>query len=243
MAYALHSTKATEIDDGTGMLTVTMELPSTPPEQDYFDSWIFQSINQSGRHYLNRARKETFYSKIFDAKFTPQNDFILGLISASFSMKEKDFVNEWPPQPIRFGVKVPEDMDRDRFLRIRNDRASLLSFRSYLGERLSALSSLKDRDDIRRASNDIHEDLTHRHLPKLRRELSNLRKGEVLKWISISAGMGVGFATNAGIISGLVALTLAAGGLKTTLTNVAKVKSMPGYFWNRIVGNKATPSQ
>ena len=237
MAYSLHENHTTNAQGGTDGFNLVMKFSDTPPDDDLFEQWVFESINRSARYYLGVARNDSFYANFLDAKYSPQNDFMLGLIAQTFSLNEKVAVNERPVEPVTFGVQVPEGMDTDTFLRIRNDRQSLFSFRCFLNEKLGLLSSLRDLDDIRKASTDIQEELSGKHLPALRMALSGVLKREALRWIAVGAGMGVGFVTQQGLASGLMALALAAANLGLTMTNVSKLKSMPGYFWNRVVSN------
>ena len=235
MVYTLHRNNRTEVNPETGELVVNMEFSNTPPEDDYFDRWVYQSVNKTALHYLKRAQTDVSYANIFEAKFSPQNDFVLGLISESFSLEEQATVNDRRLEPIAFGVQIPESMDRAKFLKIRNDRASLFSFRCYLNDTMNLLGSLKDEEDVRKASKEIQDELTRKHLPAVKGALASLHRGEALKWIALIAGMGVGFATHQGIVSVLVALGLAAGGLESTRASVEKMKALPGYFWSRVV--------
>lgn len=235
MAYSLHENDTTKTSDDTDAFNFAMKFSDTPPDDDIFEQWVFESINRSALYYLDIARKDTFYANLIDAIYSPQNDFILGLVAQTFSLNEKVTVDERPIDPITFGVQVPETMDTDTFLRIRNDRQSLFSFRCFLNEKLDLLSSLRDSDDIRKASTDIQKELYRKHLPALRMAVSGVVKRETLRWIAVGAGMGVGFATQPGLVSGLIALGLAAGNLGLTMGNVSKLKSMPGYFWNRVM--------
>ena len=232
--YTLLQNKITGLDGKSDEFTMTMELPSTPPEDDYFRHWIFQSINQAALKYLVRTRKEVFYTDLLRATYCPQNDFILGMISEAFSVDERKVVNERPLDPVRFGLQIPAVMDVGKFLRLRNDTDALLSFRSYLSDKLKSLSSLKDPDEIRRASKDIRDELTQEHLPKLRHALSLFRKAEGLRWLGISAGIGVASISGSGVVAGLAAIGLAARGIKSTMDGLQRVKSMPGYFWHRV---------
>ena len=232
--YTLHNSNASRTQGKDGLVTMSLEFFDPPPDRDVFRNWLFQSINQSATKYLERARKESSYASLFGAKYSPQNDFMLGLISQVFSVDEKRVVDQQPYHPITFSIQAPESTDINKFLRIRSDRDSLFSFRRYLNEKLQLLSSFRDQEDIRKASVEIQEELTRTHLPSLRAALSKLYKKETLRWITIGAGMGVGFVTQEGLVSGLIVLGLAAGGLRSTMSSLDKMKTMPGYFWNRL---------
>ena len=234
--YTLFTNRITSLDRDSGKFTMTMELPSTPPDNDYFVQWVYQSINQSARNYLLRARKEAFYADTFRASFTPQNDFILGIISQAFSQTDKKSVSEHALEPVKFALHIPELDDVERFLRLRNDTGSLLSFRSYLADRMRSMSSLNDPDDVQKASKEIEGELSRKHLPEVRHALSTFRKTETLKWLSIAAGMGIAAISGFGILTGLATIVLASRGIKSSMEGREKVRSMPGYFWNRIIG-------
>ncbi len=50
-------------DEETREAKIAMNLPKTPPAKDYFDHWVFQSINQSSTGFVERVKKDIYFAK------------------------------------------------------------------------------------------------------------------------------------------------------------------------------------
>ena len=237
--YVLRDIIDADVDSNELRMAMSMNVSDDPPDEGYFQQWVYQSVNQTAVSFLERARREAYLAGLLDAKFCPQNDFVLRFITKTFGVRGETIVDDRLSRPITFGIDLPVGANVDEFFRFRSDKTALLSFRRYLGDRLDDLTSLNDDLEIQRVSKKIQEELTNKHLPQVRNELSNFRMKEALRWIAIAAGMGVGFMSQGGPIGGLIALGLSAQGLRATKDNLDKIKALPGFFWNRIAGQRS----
>lgn len=234
--YNLFEQRILDFDEKTRKSKIVITLPTVPPAKEFFDHWVFQSVNQSARAFLGKAKKDAFYAHTFNARFSPQNNFVQDLVTKTFTVDERVIaVEENSVSPVTFNLEVPTSLNATDFLKIRSDTSSLFSFRTYLNQKLKELSSLKDPKEVQLQSRDIMDELNRKYLPDFKIALSNTYQKEILKWTALAASMGVGvFAQQNHLASGLVGLGLAASGLHTTKDNIDKLKAMPGYFWSRI---------
>ena len=232
--FALHHINAVDVDSRTNVFKATLEFPDDPPDPEYFRHWVVQSINQAARGYLYTVQEDVFYANMFDAEYAPPNDFIRDLISATLSVEESGPVCGNLSAEVAFGLELPVSIDVDLFFRIRSDETSLLAFRSYLRDALQRMSGLARPDDLHAAANGVRTDLRHKHLPELKKALSSLYKDEALKWVEVAAGVGVGCVLYPSVAA-LIAIGLAAAGVRSTRKNIERIKKMPGYFWSRIL--------
>lgn len=233
--YNLFEQRILNYDEKTGKAEFAMHLPKDAPSKDVFQHWVTQSINQSGSGFIARIKKDIFFANRLQLKFAPQNAFIHGLITQTFSLdKVNSPLEESTISPMSFLLRVPISSQVEEVLKARSDTSALIAFRAYLQSQFAELSTTTDKDELNRKSRTTMDELNRKHLPEVKRALANLKAKEVLRWSAIAAGCGASYLTLGGSATVLAGLGAVAEGLRATRENMEQVKSNPGYFWSKI---------
>lgn len=231
--YNLFEQRVVSTDDESKTAQFVITLPEEAPEPEYFEHWVKQSINQTARRNIAKLEKDIFWSKEFNASISLESTFLKEIATRHYSRNSIAEATE-AAGSIDISLSLPTNVNVSNFLKLRKDKRSLLSFRSYLFEKSIELGKLKTKEDIDKFSFEVNDEMKRKLLPEVQNEIESFKAKEVLKWASIAAAIGVGSVGLTGGMAGLLALGLSAGGLKDTRNDLEKLKSMPGYFWSKV---------
>lgn len=82
--YFLTEQEILSVDHEKGTFEVCQWLPNDPPDQETFDRWVFQSVNQSAERLYRRVFEENLLAAHFGAAYTTRSQFVFDLLEQTF---------------------------------------------------------------------------------------------------------------------------------------------------------------
>ena len=232
--YALHQFEPVSFDEKTSSFEVRISLPKDPPETDYFNAWVFQSLNKSAKGFFDQVLAENAIASQHGASFLTRSLFVFDLLQKTMPTKESITTHT---ANVLLNLEVPffDTVDTNTLMRIRQDDGEAFqAFRIELERQLRDLRTVQDEDTIRlKAQNVVHE-LSTVQIASINRHLRAIRK-QYLADSGILLGGLVGAVQTGGW--SLIATAIAAvKGYRDWAEYRSKVQQSPSFFLWKVLG-------
>jgi hypothetical protein len=232
--YVLHEQQVLEADDQSRLLTVAVTLPDTPPDQETFQHWVDQSINQSALSFLQNLLEHYRLAAACGACLGLDCPLALDVLKA-LHLDGGGIPEATLNTLVDLNLPFLNGLDLDTLVRIRvNEGEAFAAFRRALESASRELRLEADADRLRvRKQNLVHQ-LTEVEIPSCANKIGALRRSGTAE--TAVAVLGLAGAFHSAGWSLLAALMAMVQGYRTYETYRSQVKATPGYFLWRLHG-------
>lgn len=237
--FFLMESKVISKDDETRTVRLIQTLPEEAPSKDYFDAWVFQSINQTANHFCIQIENELSLSARLKAMYLTQSSFVDKLLRLNFeessSVRDKIQVNSLQ-HLLKLQLPVIENATFGEVLSARyEDGEVFYNFRNELERKFNDLRSIQTEEELTVKLENISHELTELHVDNIERQTTKLRNKFFRNSAIILASLAGAVATNGFSILGAA---IAAGqGYNSFREYKDAVKQNPAYLLWKISKN------
>jgi len=228
MVYHLFEMEVLDFNEETGLATFRQTLPDTPPDNDYFNAWVTQSINSASKVYFDKVFKENFISSNLNSTYLCDNQFTSNLITQNFNVK-KSIQSETANRLLNYDLPFLENIDVEKLMTIRElDSDVFTNFRIELEKHFREFRNLKDPDLINQKTENVFHELYDVQIQKIKQKIEYINKQVAVNSFVALGGLAGSFSTGG---YSLLASALALGkGYKDYANYKEKVKENPSYL-------------
>jgi hypothetical protein len=234
--YNLFEQDFGEFNESDSTVGVLMHLPETPPSQDHFDAWVYQSINRTAGDLHQRLLSEIRISSELKATYLTDSKFsfdLMGQVFPSTDDIKTNTLNTFLNMELPFLDKV----DIETLMKVRQtDGEAFNSFRLELDSKLKQLRLESNPNKLRlMADNAIHE-IGEVQLHKIGQKVSEIKRRVFADATILSAGL-YGSVQAEGWSVLVLGLAMAKG-YKTAMEYWENVRQNPSFFLWRVLNKK-----
>ena len=226
--YNLFESEVLKFDKETRKFHTRQYIPSIPPDDQQFQYWVVQSINQAAKNVFDEIYLENAIAARYNASYMSSNRFAFDLMQQSLIAKET--INDNTTNLLmNFDLPFLDEIDFKTLLNIRNNDGEVFrNFRVNLDKNLKELRGIDDIDQLKRKfENAIHE-INEVQLNDVNQKIEHLKKQVKIDAIILLGGF-LGNIQTGGY--SLVASAMAAAkGYKDWNDYYSKIKNHPAYF-------------
>ncbi len=228
MIFHLFQTEVLSIDEEKRIVKVQKTLPETPPDENYFQAWVTQSINSTSKAFFDNTFKECLLASNLNSTLLCENDFTRRLISENYNVKET-IQTETANHMLNFELPFLDRIDINKLMYIREMDADVFTnFRLELEKNFRELRTLNDPKLIKQKTENILHELNEVQLNKIKQKISHINNQ-----FAVNSLIGIGGLVGTVSIGGfsLIATALAiAKGYKDYNEYKEKVRENPSYL-------------
>jgi len=226
--YHLFEMEILNYDETTGLVSFCQTLPDTPPEINYFNAWVTQSINSSSKAFFDRVFKENFIASNLNSTYLCNNSFTSNLISENFTVDET-IQTYTANQMVNFELPFLENIDIEKLMTIRElDAEVFTNFRIELEKQFRELRIITDPKLIELKTQNIFHELNEVQVQKIKQKVDHLEKQMGVNSLIALGGL-MGSIQTSGF--SLLATAIALGkGYKDYVDYKEKVRENPAYL-------------
>ncbi|AUX35493.1 MULTISPECIES: hypothetical protein [Sorangium] len=233
MIYHLHEMEVQRVDADTKKMHISMHLPTTPPDPAYFDTWVYQSINQTARHVHNNTLAEFAMSAECGALYLTQSKFTFELLRL-LGAQTGGSAGYAASSLLNLDLPILDGIDAETIMRVRaQDGEAFQNFRNALERGLAEARLEDDPEKLKTKTESLVRELMVIKADEVDRQLASFRK-TALAEASIALAAMVGVVCASGAAAGVSLLAYAAAlfqGFKTYTDYKRQLRSNPAFFF------------
>lgn len=228
MIYHLFEIEILDYNEETGLAKFKQTLPDTPPETNYFNAWVTQSINSASKVFFDRIFKENFIAANLNSTYLCDNSFTSRLITQNLGGKQT-IQTQTADSIINFELPFLDNIDTDKLMNVREYEAEVFTnFRLELERNFRELRAIDDPALIQQKMENIFHELNDVQVHKIKQKINHVNKQIAINSLVALGGLAGSFST--GGIS-LLATAVALGkGYKDYNDYREKIKENPSYL-------------
>jgi hypothetical protein len=185
--YFLTEQEVLSVDEKTGLFEMRQWLPDEPPDQETFDRWVFQSVNQAAATLHRRILNENVLAAQFGAAYVTQSLFVFDLMEQSLPVSpniQTSTANTFLNLELPFLDKV----DIATLMKIRTeDGDAFQNFRLELEKQFRDLRLVTDPEQLQRKTENVLHELGAYQLNQVRQKVEQLKR-RLLTDVTIGVG-------------------------------------------------------
>lgn len=230
--YHLHEMEVLRTDEATGQVRFALQTPGTPPDEEYFRAWVYQSTNQAALDAHNSLLSEVAMAAECNAMYLARSDFAFQLLDQLGAHRHG--IAEFTAGSV-LNIELPalENINIDDLMRVRRvDGEAFKHFRYALERGFRELRLEDNPDKLQIKQENLVHELTDLRVREIDSQIQSLKRS-VLADLSITlAVLGGAFFTSgsAGVATLLATATAAFRGYKTVEDYRRQVKTNPAFF-------------
>lgn len=234
--YTLFETKFIDGNEETGEMKLSLELPETPPSQEYFNHWVTQSINQASRRCFDEVYKEISLASNIGTTYLTHSEFVHRLLQRSIPISS-DLKTDVLNLTMDLDLPLLENVTLEYMLDIREkDGEAFENFRIELEKQLRETRAITEPSELKTRLENITHELTSVQLREIDRKLSSVKSKMFPDAMIFVGGLVTTIQTQGW---GLAALIYAIqNGYKTYQEYVSGVKENPAFFLWKVANKK-----
>jgi hypothetical protein len=237
MGYSLLDMKVLEKNPDHSTAEVSMYLPDDIPDQDRFDAWVSQSVNQTAGHVYQRLLVENSLAVKFGASYLSGSPFVFELLQQIVPI-ENDIQTNTMNCLINMELNFLDDVDIETLMKIRREEGEAFqNFRTELDKQLRDLRRENDAEARKIKLESVTHELFQVQVPQINSKLDSIKK-KFLAESAIVAGSLYG-AVQTGGWTIPVALVVGVQGYKSLNEFRRQQKENPTFFlWKVLKASK-----
>jgi hypothetical protein len=226
--YYLQQFQATEFDETSGRVKFEITLPEDPPDQKYFNAWVYQSTNQSATSFYKNCLSEYAISQECNSSFLTRSQFVFDLFQL-LGLSESGIKSYTTTSLFNIDLPLIDQIDLDLLFRIRQEEGEAFqNFRDNLERGFRELRLEKDPQNLQLKTENLIHELTEVQVREIDRKMKSLKK--IAGSEIVIATLGLAGAVHTGGWSLLAAATAFFQGFKSFEDYQKQVKLNPSYF-------------
>jgi hypothetical protein len=215
-------------DEEKDGFSINAYLPETPPDLEYFNAWVFQSINKSAKKFYDKIYFENIVASKFNASYLTDSEFTFELLQQHFDTQENIKTNTINAI-LNFELPFIEGVNIDTLMKVRiSEGEAFESFRIALEQHFRELRTINNPEELTITAQNIIHELNEVQVHNIERQIKNLKKK-----IAIETSIGIGGLAGAIQTGGwsLIATAIAATkGLSNYRDYLENVRDNPSFF-------------
>lgn len=225
--YNLFEQKVTSYNSNDGTYSFEMYLPTTPPSEKTFKSWVNQSINTTAISHFQETMLNVNLSYSLKSYLSTSN-FTNALLSQNID-SHTNLEMEVIDSILNLDLNFYNDIDLKTLMSIRqNDGEEFSHFRKTLEQKMIEIRSITNQEAQKEKIKDIKHELMEVEVNTINKKIKNA-KSNALKDLTVGiAGLGLSSITS-GVSLAATFYSLAAG-YKDYNNYINDVKLSPAYF-------------
>ena len=232
--YFLFETKILELNDETRMVKFAQTLPNTPPSNQQFEAWVYQSINKSAQNFYNSIFKEVYNASLIGSTYLTTSPFVSKLISRDLS-KTHTFESDVANLVLSLDLPVIKNASIEKIMDVRNnDGEAFKNFRVQLRKQVRELRGINDPNSLKYKLENISHELNEVQVYEVNKKFRQVKKDLFIDLGAFIVSLSTTLPTSGLSLLGGVGSLIK--GYKDYTTYATKVKENPGYFLWKIKG-------
>jgi hypothetical protein len=219
-----------EMDAQTQLIAMEHRLPDEPPDQERFDAWVFQTVNQAAGHFYNRVAAELEMADSFGSTYLPTSPFVAELLNKEWSQPQaRDLSGDVFNSVLTLELPILEGVSFEKLVDLRHkDGEAFHNFRIALEKGLRELRLTSDPAELQIKIQNLAHELGEVQVAEVNKKLAKIKRG-LPGDVSILAGSLLAAILTGGLASPAV---LGAAGLiyKIRQDLIAEVRENPAFF-------------
>lgn len=221
------------VDKQTGMFEFIQTFPDTPPETEYFNAWIFQSVNQAARNFFYHVCRELYLGNRTGSTYLTASPFVAELLSKAW-FRESNLETDVFNAVLQLNLPVLEGVSFERVIDLRQkDGEAFQNFRVELAKQLRELRQINDPDELAVSIQNVAHELSEVQVNEIDRKVAKIKRGLFADAVIFGGGLVATIQTKG---LGIPALIYAMEkGYKTYSEYISDVKQNPAFFLWKLV--------
>lgn len=226
--YHLFESEVVSMDEETGRVLFRQHLPDTPPEKNYFNAWVSQSVNRSAGGFMNQVLSEIYQSSSFGSMYLTTSPFVQDLLGYKLNIPG-DFKSEIANLVLDLELPVLEDVSLEDLMSIRTqDGEAFHNFRIALEKNLRGLRGVHDSDQLRRELENVAHEMSEVQVNEIQTKIRTVKKTSGIDMAIATASLSAAIQSHGLSLLGLGVVL--AKGYKNYTSYIRDVKQNPAYF-------------
>ncbi|MGK3981497.1 hypothetical protein WME99_00560 [Sorangium sp. So ce136] len=230
--YHLQEMEVLHTDEATRQVRVALHIPETPPDENYFKAWVYQSINQAARDAHNSLLSEVAMAAGCNAMYLARSDFAFQMLE-QLGTHRRGIAEFTAGSILNIDLPALENVDLADLMRVRSvDGEAFKHFRYALERGFRELRLEDDPDKLRIKRDNLVHELTDLRIREIDSQIRSLKKSALADLSVTLAVLGGAFFTSgsAGVATLLATAVAAFRGYKTVEDYRRQVKTNPAFF-------------
>jgi hypothetical protein len=149
-------------------------MPESPPEKERYDTWVYQSINQTAEHSYKRLLLENTLAAGFDASYLCTTPFTFELLEQFFP-DEQTIAENTVNSLLRFDLPGIEQIDLGTLMRIRlEDGEAFYNFRNELDRLFRELRLVTDPRELKMKTENAWHEISNIQVANINQKVRHL---------------------------------------------------------------------
>jgi hypothetical protein len=226
--YMLFETKIISANEETGIVEFAHSLPDTPPDDESFNAWIYQSTNQAARRFFDEIYQEVSLASKIGSTYLTRSPFVHDLLCRAFNV-ETDLASDVVNMVLELELPLLQGTSLDYMLDLRQKDGDVFeNFRTELEKQLRELRLITNSVELQvRLENVVHE-LTEVQIHEIDKKISSIKRRMLADALILVGGLATTIQANGlGILALIYAIEK---GYKTYQEYVSSIKENPVFF-------------
>lgn len=235
--FILFENEIVSYDEATRKIIFRQSLPKEPPEYEYFNKWVYQSINQVANSLCSQLENDIILSTKLNTMYLTESEFVHNLLKLSFNEQNdplKSLQANTFNSMIDVSLPIIEKATLGEVLAVRDKDGEVFeNFRNEFARKIVDLQYIKDTDELKRKTQDIVNELCEIQVNEIDRKIKKLRSKFFRDSAILFGGLvGTVVTNNSGcLLSSAVAI---GQGFNSYIDYKNQVKENPAYLLWRI---------
>lgn len=229
MGYMLNPTEF-KLTEKTNEFRIIQKKSTTPPEKNYFNTWVNQSINQTAKNHFIELNKRIFLCDSLGCMFGTEHPFESNLLN--MNAFKSDIKSNTLNCMMQMEVPFLELVSSEDLMSIRNNDGEVFhSFRSELEKTLREVRHEADENRVRKIIEDAQHELFEVQMSQIAPQIKHINKTHLTEAVIAVAGLAFSVPTGG---TSLAATAMALmHGYKSHSEYKSKITANPCHFlWN-----------
>jgi hypothetical protein len=172
--YLLMEQTVESVDEKTRQIETVTFMPESPPEKERYDTWVYQSINQTAEHSYKRLLLENTLAAGFDASYLCTTPFTFELLEQFFP-DEQTIAENTVNSLLRFDLPGIEQIDLGTLMRIRlEDGEAFYNFRNELDRLFRELRLVTDPRELKMKTENAWHEISNIQVANINQKVRHL---------------------------------------------------------------------
>lgn len=226
--YMLFQSEIVSINDETREVKSIQVLPETPPDEDAFNAWVYQSINQAARRSFDEVYKEVSVASRVGINYLTRSPFIHELLCRSFNF-ETNLKNDVVNAVFELELPIIDGISLENMLNLRQKDGEVFeNFRIELERQLRELRTITDRAELQIKMENLSHELTEVQINQINKTIAKIKSGMFADALILVGGLATTIQGNGfGVLALVYALEK---GYKTYQDYINNIKENPAFF-------------
>jgi hypothetical protein len=188
--YNLFEQEIVEFNEKTRTYKARMYLPETPPDKEYFEAWVEQSVNRTSYDIFRKLYFESYLcATLNNSMYISNSEFASSVLSLQFD-PITGTITKAANLALSLDLPVIREISNEDLMSIRNNQDSAFQlFRSNLERKVHELSDVKDIETINRKINEFSYELNETNIRDINVAIKNVKKQLGIESIFITSSL------------------------------------------------------